>query len=83
MMTLQQIYQKALEMGTNADPRGKEGVARVLAENHKTFEALSDKEKPYYDQERLKNPYSDTRILNGNPDVEIKKIMAGMDIEDG
>src|SRR5487761_260938 len=83
MMTLQQLYRKAIEMGISADPRGKDGAERVLAENKKTFEAMPEKEKQYYDQERLLNPYTDTRILNGNPDVEIKKIFAGIDIDDG
>lgn len=32
---------------------------------------------------RKGNPYADTRILNGNPDTEIRRILVGIDIEIG
>ena len=36
-----------------------------------------------FDRETLTNPYSDTRILYGDGDTEVTKILAGIDIEIG
>ena len=44
---------------------------------------LSKKQKEFYDQERLVHPYSDTRILFGKKDTEVKTILVGIDIEVG
>lgn len=81
IMKLGEIYNLAIQMGMDADPRGAEGARKVLARNRAAFDVLSDKEKEYFDQETLTNPYSDTRILFGEPEKEIKKILAGIDIE--
>ena len=80
-MKVQEIYQKAIEMGRDADFRTKEEVEKILARNKKKFEKLSDKQKEEFDQESLTNPYSDTRVLYIADDREIKKVMVGIDIE--
>lgn len=82
-MKLQDIYKQSVELGMKADPRGEQGARRVMGDNQKAYEAMKEKDKQYYDSERLENPYSDTRILYGDNDKEIKKIMAGIDIDDG
>lgn len=82
-MKLSEIYKQSIEMGMKADPRGANSVKLILAENKKNYEKLSDKEKVYYEKERLENPYSDTRILHGDASKEVKKIMAAIDIDDG
>ncbi len=78
-MTLQEIYDLALEMGINADPRGKSGVLSLLKRIKKEFEELPESKKKYFDKEALTNPYSDTRILFGDPKTPIKKILVGID----
>lgn len=80
-MTIQDIYQLAIKMGIKADPRGKTGVAKSLARHQKQFDKLPKDQQKYFDRESLKNPYSDTRILNGNPKTEVKTILVGIDIE--
>ena len=35
----------------------------------------------YFDQDKLFNPYSDTRVLYGDLNREVKTIIAGIDIE--
>jgi len=80
-MKIQEIYQKAIEMGIDADFRSKEDVAKVLGRNKKKFEKLSEEQKKEFDQESLTNPYSDTRVLHIAEDKEIKKVMVGIDIE--
>jgi putative NIF3 family GTP cyclohydrolase 1 type 2 len=78
-MTIQQIYQLALEMGIAADPRGIDSVRKYLQRNKKRFEDLPESKKKLFDQESLINPYSDTRLLFGDPKKQVKKIMAGID----
>jgi len=80
-MKLGEIYNLAIKMGMDADPRGREGAEKALARNKKLSDKLDEKEKEYFDQETLVNPYSDTRILYGEKDIEVKKIMTGIDME--
>lgn len=80
-MTLQEIYELGLDMGTKADPRGIEKVRKLLAKAKKDYQELSEKKKKYFDKESFKNPYSDSRILYGSPKQTIKKVMAGIDAD--
>jgi putative NIF3 family GTP cyclohydrolase 1 type 2 len=79
-MTIQQIYDLALDMSIKADPRGADFVKNVLAKAKKDAEKLSGKQKKFFDSETLKNPYSDSRIYVGDPKTEVKRIMSGIDI---
>lgn len=82
-MKLKEIYQLIIEKGIESDPRGREEVEKILAKNRQKFEDLKPEEKEEFDQEQLNNPYSDTRILYGDEDREIKSVLAGIDIEIG
>jgi len=81
-MTIQQIYQLAIKMGTEADLRGKVVINKLLARLKNKYSELSKEQKEEFDQERLINPFSDTRILLDNK-KPIKKILTGIDIEVG
>ncbi|HZE87508.1 MAG TPA: NGG1p interacting factor NIF3, partial [Methylomirabilota bacterium] len=78
-MTIQEIYDLAIEMGIKADPRGEAFVKKRLEKAKKAAQELPAKKKKYFDEETLRNPYSDSRILFGNPKQEVKKILAGID----
>ncbi len=80
-MTLQQIYDLAVEMGIKADPRGVEGVKSYFSHLKHDYEELPEKKKKLFDKETLTNPYSDSRILFGEPKKEIKKLLAGIDAD--
>lgn len=82
-MKLQEIYQLAIKMGKEADPRGPEGVEKDLQRAQKAFDKMDGEEKEFFDQDTLFNPYADTRILTGDPQAEIKKLLCGIDIESG
>lgn len=82
-MKLQEIYDLAIEMGIRTDPRGVEGIKRVLARTKKEYEEMPEKRKKYFDKESFKNPYSDTRILFGDQKTKVKKILAGIDMDVG
>ena len=64
-----------------ADPRGDEGVGRVLAQARSEFDDMPERKRWEFDQERLVNPYSDTRILAGDPDTEVSSMLVGIDLE--
>jgi len=80
-MTTKQIYELAVRLGVKADLRGPQKVKKYLERTKKKYEKLSKEEKKEFDKEKLTNPYSDTRILVENGKKQIKKIMAGVDME--
>ena len=80
-MKFGEIYNLSVEMGMDADPRGREGAEKALNKAKEARAKLEEKDKEYFDADTLKNPYSDSRILFGNPDLEVKKILTGIDIE--
>lgn len=82
-MTISEIYELAIKLGIEADPRGKDGIKKFLARREKHFEELSTKKKEHFDLESLKNPYSDTRILFGDESTNVDKVMAGIDFDAG
>jgi hypothetical protein len=82
MMTIKQIYSLAIEMGIKNDLRGQKTVKDKLARVKTKFQKLNDKQKEEFDQEKLFNPYSDTRIF-GDPAKKIKRVLTGIDIGTG
>lgn len=82
-MKLGDLYRRAVAAGIEADPRGAERVAAELARTRKNFERLTEKEKAYFEAEKLQNPYADTRILWGDPGVEVGGLLVGVDMEVG
>ena len=82
-MKLRALYERAYRSGMAADPRGQEGVERVLRQARKEFDELPKDKRWEFDQEALVNPYADTRILYGEGETEIDNIMVGIDIEVG
>ncbi len=82
-MKLQDFYRLAVERGKNADPRGKKEVEKELARLKEEFKELKSKDKASFDQEKLSNPYADTRILHGSLNSQVKTILVGIDIDVG
>jgi putative NIF3 family GTP cyclohydrolase 1 type 2 len=82
-MKLKNLYKKAIEIGINNDLRKKQEIKTLLKEEKDKFNKFSDDEKEYYDQDRLFNPYADTRILYGDPATDVKKVIVGIDMEIG
>ena len=80
-MKLSEMFNLAVEKGIENDPRGRTGVEDELKKRQEDFDKLDQEEKDLFDQERLKNPYDDSRILWGEPDTEIKSILVGIDVD--
>lgn len=80
-MTIQEIYNLAIEKGIVADFRGEKAIQEYLDEKKEEYDKLTEKEKEIFDKERLTNPFSDSRILFGDPNKEVKKLLIGIDID--
>lgn len=82
-MKLEQLYRKAVKIGIENDLRGKEEIKKILKEEKEKFDSLKKDELEYYDKDRLFNPFSDSRVLNGELNTEVKKVIVGIDMETG
>ena len=80
-MRLGDLYQLAINLGIEADPRGKAAVERILQRLRDKFNQLDAEEKEEFDQEKLTNPYADTRISYGCRDTEVKRLITGIDVD--
>lgn len=82
-MKLRDIFTLAVEKGKEHDLREKEEIERVLSKSKKDYQEMREDEKEEFDTEKFTNPYSDTRILCGEPDKEVNTVFAGIDMEVG
>ncbi|MBU3954981.1 NGG1p interacting factor NIF3 [bacterium] len=82
-MKISEFFSYCVKCGIEADPRGISSVKKALDAEKKCFEKLSSDEKKYYDNDRLSNPYADSRISNNPSDVSVRRIMCGIDIDVG
>jgi len=80
---LSEIYKLFIELGMDNDPRPRKELEEGLAKVRKEYKDLKAEDKKFFDEERLNNPYADTRILAGDPDSEISTVLAGIDMETG
>ncbi len=82
-MKIYDAYRLAIETGMEHDPRPKEEVDRVLDKAKESYEKMSDKDKRFFDPERLWNPYSDCRFSWGEDiakENDAVRFMWGIDI---
>ncbi|MFA4981240.1 MAG: NGG1p interacting factor NIF3 [Candidatus Omnitrophota bacterium] len=80
-MKLIDIYNLAVKKGIENDIRTRAQIREYLGKAKKELRGLKGVDKKSFDSERLNNPYADTRILYGDPGIEIKKVMVGVDME--
>ncbi len=78
-MNLGEFYNRCVAAGIEADPRGKAGIDRYLKAERKRYESLEGLERESYDNQRLSNPFTDVRILNGDEKTQLKALMVGID----
>ncbi len=80
-MKLKEIYDLAVQLGRKHDPRGEAAVKKQLAKAKKAYDDAKPDERDEFDPEKLTNPYADTRILYGDPNLDVKNVLAGIDVE--
>ncbi len=78
-MKIEDIYKLVVKMGIASDLRGEKRVKHLLKRTKERYDALDPKHKKRFDQEKLWNPYSDTRVFVDHG-RDIKKVLAGIDI---
>ena len=79
-MTLQELFNLAIQHGIDADPRGRAAVEQELHDKQVSFDELKPDEQFFFDPEQLVNPYADSRVLHGRPDRQVRNILAGIDL---
>ena len=82
-MKLGKIYELVIKHGMQADPRSIKCINKQLSNSKRIYSKLSGSQKKYFDKEVLRNPYADTRLLYGDKEQQIKRIMVGIDIDAG
>ncbi len=82
-MKLRKLYEAVVNVGIEHDPRGKAAVRSELKRVKKTYDGLKGNDKKVFDTERLTSPYSDSRILYGADDTDVKSVIMGIDMEIG
>lgn len=80
-MKLGEIYKFIVKEGMKKDPRGMEGAKATLKEATSAYRKSRGYQKSAFDKEKFSNPYSDTRILYGALNTEVRKVLVGIDIE--
>jgi hypothetical protein len=83
LLRIREIYELAIQMGIEVDPRGEKGIQKKMARRKKDYDELKENEKKEFDREVLRNPYSDTRILSGDPEQDVRGVLVGIDMEVG
>jgi len=82
-MKIKEIYHLAIGKGIGKDPRSPEAVQKLLEKESKLYTEMKEDEKKEFDLDRLFNPYGDTRVLYGDPEREVAKVLSGVDMETG
>jgi putative NIF3 family GTP cyclohydrolase 1 type 2 len=79
-MNVKQIFKIALDEGVKSDLRGAAKVKKHLQRIKDQYKKLTPDQQAKFDQDKLINPYLDSQILYNNG-KQVKKIMAGIDID--
>lgn len=80
MLTVQQIFDLGIKLGIASDPRGATGVKKYLARIKKNYDNLKPEDKKYFDASQLDNPYPDSGIHVDSKKIQVKCVLAGIDI---
>ena len=80
-MKLEALYRDAVRVGIANDLRGQDEIDRLLRDEKERYDKMKPEEREAYDPDRLFNPYADTRILAGSPGTNVRRVLAGIDME--
>ncbi len=82
-MKVKEIFDLGTKMGVAADPRGPKGVQKYLDRVNKQYTGLKKEEQEFFDIDKLSNPYPDGGIHVDDGKTQVKRVMAGIDINEG
>ena len=82
-MKIYDAYRVAIEAGMKRDLRPQSEVKKILDDFQATYDNLPQDRKELFDQERLWNPYADSRFSYGSEkakELDAERFMWGIDI---
>jgi len=79
-MKVREIFDLGSKLGVEADPRGSKGVKRYLARVKKQYDGLKPEDQKFFDTEKLDNPYPDGFVHVDDGKTQVKRVLAGIDI---
>ena len=74
------LYRLAIQEGMAADPRRGPELDELLERTGQAYDRLQGGERERFDADSLWNPYADSRIVSGDPEAEVSRVMWGIDI---
>ncbi len=80
MVTLKELHEFAVEQGIEQDPRDEKQIERLLDEREEEYESLEGVRKEKFNEDRLENPFDDSRVLFGG-DQDVETLAVGIDME--
>ncbi|MBI2636166.1 NGG1p interacting factor NIF3 [Candidatus Peregrinibacteria bacterium] len=80
-MKLNKLFRSAVEIGIEADPRGKKYIEKIFKRTKERRAKLDGKEKEWFDEERTWNPYGDSRVISGTGEEDVQRLMVCIDGE--
>jgi len=80
-MNIQEIFKLAIDLGIKNDFRPKDQIEKQLKRVKEKYEKLDKEKKEIFDKEKFVNPYLDSRIHLDNGQKNIKRVLAGIDID--
>jgi hypothetical protein len=79
-VNLRELYETSIRLGMALDVRGEAALQAQMERARQEYESLPAWQRPYFDQERGRNPFGDVRIAVGPDDVELETIVLGINI---
>ncbi|QQS61069.1 MAG: NGG1p interacting factor NIF3 [Candidatus Moraniibacteriota bacterium] len=81
-MITSEIFSLAVELGIHNDFRSKKTIKERLSRLKKEYEALSEKDRRFFDKDSLENPYTDSGIhYMREKKRKVSRVLAGIDID--
>lgn len=80
MVKLEKLHDFAIKEGIKEDTRSKDKIEKELEKRKENYEDLEGSKKEAYDEDRLENPFDDSKIIYG-PEQEVNNIAIGIDME--
>ena len=78
-----EIYELFVQEGIKEDLRTRHQVQDFLKAKKRKLNQIRSGLKKFFDKESLSNPYADLRILYGDPQRKVKRVLVGIDIDAG
>ncbi len=80
-MKLKDLYSLIIKKGLKNDPRNRSEILEELRARRREYDKMGKRDRALYDKENLRHPYADTRILYGDPNLDVKTLIIGIDME--